>query len=176
MFFDNWADIVRILIVGGSAYAITLVFHRVSGKRTLSKLNAFDLVVTVALGSTLANILLSQSVSLAEGATALGLLIGLQFLVTWLSVRSKLFSRAIKSEPTLLVRDGEMLRQVMRRERVVPAEIRQAVRTAGLSDVANAAAVVLETDGTLSVLSASSGGEDSGSDESGDDSAAKETV
>jgi uncharacterized membrane protein YcaP (DUF421 family) len=41
---------------------------RVSGKRTLAKMNAFDLVVTVALGSTLATILLSADVSLAEGS------------------------------------------------------------------------------------------------------------
>ncbi len=153
MLFHSWYDIARILLVGTGAYISVLIIHRVSGKRTLSKLNAFDLVVTVALGSTLANVLLSSSVSLAEGITALGLLIFLQFLVTWISARSKLFSRAIKSEPTLLVRDGEMLPAAMREERIVESEIHQAVRVAGLSGLDVVQAVILETDGSLSVIS-----------------------
>jgi uncharacterized membrane protein YcaP (DUF421 family) len=79
---------------------------RVSGKRTLTKMNAFDLVVTVALGSTLATVLLTKSVALAEGLTAFMLLIFLQFVLTWLSVRSRAVSRLVKSEPTLLAYQG----------------------------------------------------------------------
>ncbi|HAD46718.1 MAG TPA: DUF421 domain-containing protein, partial [Alcanivorax sp.] len=60
---------------------------RVSGKRTLAKMNAFDLVVTVAIGSTLATIVLSKSVALAEGLLALALLIGMQFAISWSSTR-----------------------------------------------------------------------------------------
>lgn len=55
MFFDNWMGILRVLV--GGAYATLVVFLRVSGKRTLAKLNAFDLVITVSLGSTLASII-----------------------------------------------------------------------------------------------------------------------
>ena len=69
-------------------------------------MNAFDLVVTVALGSTLATVLRTKSVALAEGLTAFVLLIFLQFVLTWLSVRSRAVSRLVKSEPTLLVYQG----------------------------------------------------------------------
>ena len=82
---------------------MVLLLLRVSGKRTLTKINAFDLVVTVALGSTLATVLLTKSVALAEGLTAFVLLIFLQFVLIWLSVRSRAVSRLVKSEPTLLV-------------------------------------------------------------------------
>ena len=85
---------------------LLLLLLRVSGKRTLTKMNAFDLVVTVALGSTLATVLLTKSVALAEGLTAFVLLIFLQFVLTWLSVRSRAVSRLVKSEPTLLVYQG----------------------------------------------------------------------
>ena len=61
MFFDTWYQVVRILIVGTLGYIGLLVLHRISGKRTLSKLNAFDFIVTVAFGSTLATLLLSTS-------------------------------------------------------------------------------------------------------------------
>ena len=85
---------------------MVLLLLRVSGKRTLTRMNAFDLVVTVALGSTLATVLLIKSVALAEGLTAFMLLIFLQFVLTWLSVRSRAVSRLVKSEPTLLVYQG----------------------------------------------------------------------
>jgi uncharacterized membrane protein YcaP (DUF421 family) len=85
MFFNDAFNLLRVVIVGTLAY-LSLVLS-VSGKRTLSKMNAFDLVVTVAIGSTLAMVLLSKDVTLADGVVAFTLLIGLQYVITWLSVR-----------------------------------------------------------------------------------------
>ena len=100
MLFDSWAGLGRVLLVGTLAYVALVLLLRISGKRTLGKLNAFDLVVTVALGSTLATVLLSKSVALAEGVLALGLLILLQYLIAWLSVRSPQFQAAPPSRAT----------------------------------------------------------------------------
>ncbi|AVO44450.1 DUF421 domain-containing protein [Phreatobacter cathodiphilus] len=152
MIFQNWSGIVRTIIVGTLAYATLVIFLRISGKRTLAKLNAFDLVVTVALGSTLSAILLQESVALAEGAAALALLILLQFLVTFSSVRSDRFASAMRSEPALLVRDGEFCPGAMKRQRVTQDEALSAIRAAGGRDVEEAEAVILESDGTLSVV------------------------
>lgn len=69
MLFQGWAGLLRTLAVGVLAYSALVVVLRVSGKRTLSKMNAFDFVVTVALGSTLASTLLSKGVALAEGCS-----------------------------------------------------------------------------------------------------------
>ena len=66
-------------------------------------MNAFDLVITVALGSTLATVLLTKNVALADGLTAFSLLISLKFSITWLSVHPKTVSRLVKAEPRLLV-------------------------------------------------------------------------
>jgi len=86
MWFDSWADLVPVVFVRGAAYILLILLVRLSGKRSLSQLNAFDFIVTVALGSILATTLLTADVSLAEGVTALILLLGLQFIVTLLSV------------------------------------------------------------------------------------------
>ena len=153
MFFDGWDELLRVLVVGSLAYIGLVAFLRVSGKRTLAKMNAFDLVVTVALGSTLATILLSSDVSLSEGLFAFVLLCSLQYVVAWLSVRSPRFREIIKSEPALLLRNGEYLRVAMRSERVTEDEIRAAVRASGHADPSQVAAVVLETDGSFSVVS-----------------------
>lgn len=151
MFFDDWGGLLRVLVVGVSAYASLLLLLRISGKRTLAKLNAFDFVVTVALGSTLATVLLSSDVALAEGVLAMAVLVALQFSVAWLSVRSRTVERLVKSEPTLVYRNG-FLHSPMRRMRVTTDEIRQAVRAAGHAQLGEVAAVVLETDGSLSIL------------------------
>ncbi|WP_299815539.1 YetF domain-containing protein [uncultured Jannaschia sp.] len=152
MFFQSWSGIVRTVIVGTLAYAFLVFSLRVSGKRTLAKLNAFDLVVTVAFGSTLASILLSESVALAEGVTALVLLIVLQYAVTTLSVRSERFARAVRSEPTLLLRDGVPLPDAMRHARVTKAELETVVRTEGQRGLEDISAVILESDGSFSVI------------------------
>jgi uncharacterized membrane protein YcaP (DUF421 family) len=158
MFFDSWTGLGRVLLVGTLAYGALVLLLRISGKRTLTKLNAFDLVVTVALGSTLATVLLSKSVALAEGLLALALLIFLQFAITWLSVRSPRFQAMIKAEPTLVVHRGQFLDGAMRGQRITRDEILAAMRASGSADVKDVAAVVLETDGSLSVVSTPSGG------------------
>lgn len=151
MFFQNPQGIVRTLIVGALAYIALVLFLRISGKRTLAKLNAFDLVVTVALGSTLSAILLQESIALAEGLVALALLIGAQYLVTYTSVRSTRFAGVVRSEPALLVKDGQILESAMRRERITHDEALSAVRSNGGAGISDVAFLVLESDGTISV-------------------------
>ncbi len=139
-------------------YPTLVLVLRVSGKRTLAKMNAFDLVVTVALGSTLATILLSADVSLAEGVVVLVLLVTLQLAVAWVSVRVGWFRRIVKAEPALLLHHGVLLEDVPRAERVTAGEVRQAVRSQGIGGLELVEAVVLETDGSFSVIPGSQAG------------------
>jgi uncharacterized membrane protein YcaP (DUF421 family) len=150
--FTGWDPILRILVVGTAAYVALVIVLRASGKRTLSKLNAFDLVVTVAIGSTFSAILTSKDLALAEGVAALALLVGLQYAVTFLSVRIGAVDRLVKSEPTLLLNDGEPLAGALRQQRVTQEELLAAIRTSGGAELSDAAFVVLESDGTLSAV------------------------
>nr|WP_284048163.1 YetF domain-containing protein [Marinobacter sp. ATCH36] len=143
---------LRTLIVGVLAYIALVVFLRVSGKRTLSKMNAFDLVVTVALGSTLATVLLSKDVALAEGLLAFALLISLQFAVTWSSVRARWVRKLATGEPLMLLYSGKFLPAALMQARVNEDEVRAAVRSAGIDSLENVHAVILETDGSFSVV------------------------
>lgn len=152
MFFDSWQGILRTIVIGVLAYALLVAFLRTSGKRTLAKMNAFDLVVTVALGSTFATILLSESVALAKGATAFAVLIGLQFAVAQGAVASPWFRGAVKSTPRAMVADGVLQDRALNEERVTREEVLAAVRAQGIGDLADVAAVVLETDGSFSVI------------------------
>lgn len=157
VFYDGWEGLARTLVVGVLAYAMLVVALRWSGKRTLSRMNAFDLIVTFALGSTLATVLLSKDVALAEGVLAFALLIGLQFIVTWSSVRVRWVRRLVTGEPQMLLKRGAFLSAALRRARITEDEVRAAVRSAGLCDLEAVEAVVLETDGSFSVVQRSNG-------------------
>jgi len=152
MFFDSWMGLARVVLVGVPAYAALVFALRVSGKRTLSKMNAFDLVVTVSLGSTLASILTSRQVAFAEGVLAFSLLIALQFVVAWSAARWNAVDRLVKADPVMLCYRGDLLRRAMLRERVSEGEVLTAIRQAGYADASQVDAVVLETDGAMSVV------------------------
>jgi uncharacterized membrane protein YcaP (DUF421 family) len=152
MFFAGWDSLLRIVIVGVLAYVALVVALRVSGKRTLSKMNAFDLIVTVALGSTLATVLLTKDVSLADGLMAFALLIGLQFAVTWSSVRQRWVRILVTGEPVMLLYRGEFLPAALRKTRMTEDDVRAAIRSSGFVSLRDVEAVVLETDGSCSVV------------------------
>ena len=140
MWFDSWSDIVRVSI-------------RVSGKRTLAQLNAFDFIVTVALGSTLATILLTSDVAFVEGIVALSLLLLLQAVVAFAAAVSRRIRKLTTSAPTLVLWDGQMDEAALLRQRIARADVEQAIRQSGTGDLGTVAAVVLESNGKLSVIS-----------------------
>lgn len=153
MFFNGWSNLLRLVAVGVPAYVALILLLRISGKRTLSKLNAFDLIVTVAFGSTLAAAFLNADLALAEVIGAFGLLVLLQFAITWSSVRWPFVHRLIKAEPRLLYHGGAFLRDAMHRERITETELLAAIRASGYGAVDAVESVVMETDGTISIVS-----------------------
>ncbi|MEJ6981277.1 YetF domain-containing protein [Pedobacter sp. P351] len=152
IFFSNNHSLVRILLVGVLAYFSLIFMLRISGKRTLAQMKEFDFIVTVALGSTLATVLLSKDVALADGALALALLISLQYLLAYISVRSKAFSKLISSEPTLIFYKGNFLGKALKKERVTEAEVRSILRSNGVTSIKQVEAVVMESNGQFTVV------------------------
>jgi len=152
MFFESWDSIIRSFVITILAYIILIFMLRVSGKRTLSKMNAFDFVITIALGSCMATVALNKSVPLADGALVFFLLIMLQYIITWLSVRIDKVKKIITCTPTLLLYNGEMLKEVMKKERVTIEEMYVAARKKGFTTLKDIDAIILETTGDLNVI------------------------
>ncbi|TLM84713.1 DUF421 domain-containing protein [Pseudarthrobacter sp. NamE5] len=158
MWFDSWSEVLRVLIIGSVSYVALVAVLRLSGKRTLGQLNAFDFIVTVAFGSTLATILLSSDVAFLEGLAALALLAALQFVVAWVSAHLPGARSAVTARPVALVVSGEIQHAQLRRNRLSESEVLQAVRATGSGDMSEVAAVILETNGTISVIPVSKAG------------------
>jgi uncharacterized membrane protein YcaP (DUF421 family) len=148
--FDN--PYLNTIALGTIAYIAIIVMLQISGKRTLSKWNSFDFVVTIAFGSILASILLTAKDSFGTGILGFGLLVLFQYILTWVAVRSSWVQKLIKAEPALLLHKGQFQKDVMKRERVAEGEVLAALRASGISAIEDADAVVLETDGSFSVI------------------------
>ncbi|QIG80583.1 DUF421 domain-containing protein [Stakelama tenebrarum] len=155
MWFDSLDGLFRVVLISLAAYGSLVVVLRFAGKRSLAKLNAFDLVVTVALGSTLATVLLTKDVAFLEGLLAFAMLALLQWIVAKLSVAWPPFKELVRSDPALLVHEGGYRDAAMRSERVTRSEVDAAVRASGIGNIADVGAVVLETDGSMSVIARS---------------------
>ena len=152
LFFSDWSTLLRILIVGLVSYAALILLLRAAGKRTLSRMNAYDMVVTMALGSILAKVLLTKDQSIAEGVTAMVVLIGLQYAVSVGVRHFPQFQEFVSAKPTVLFHEGTFISEALRRERVSREEVQAAIHSKGISDNALVDAVILGRNGDLSVL------------------------
>lgn len=159
MWFESWSAVLRVLLVGSAAYVTLVVLLRLAGKRTLAKLNAFDFVVTVAIGSVLASAVVSQDVPWASALAGMTVLVAGQVLIARLTSWLPGGRHAVNAEPTLVAVHGRVDEEAVSRHRLTRSEVLQAVRSAGAGGLDQVAAVVLEPDGTLSVVPASSLGD-----------------
>ena len=151
-FADGWVPLARIVVVGTFMYVALVVLLRVSGSRTIASMRAFDFIVTVALGSVFGRALTAEGVSLAEAVVAFVLLIGLQYGVARLQVRSRSFAKAVTNPPTLLYFRGQFLRDGMRQARVTEQELRSVARKKGHGSLDDIEAFILEASGDVAVV------------------------
>ncbi|WOI52494.1 DUF421 domain-containing protein [Parvularcula sp. LCG005] len=152
VFYDGLAPLLRTLIIGVTGYVGILVMLRATGKRTLSKFNMFDFIITVAFGSVLATMLLSKEVVLAQGLMAIAVLVLLQLAVTYFSTRFSAVEDVIKAEPRLLYRNGQIIEKALKDERVSRTELISAARENGYGSLDQIGAMILETDGTITAI------------------------
>lgn len=152
LFFDSWESLLRTFILTTLAYISMVVFLRSSGKRTLTKMNAFDLIITIALGSALAAVALNKNIPLADGMLAFLVLIGIQFCLTWLSVRSEKVKNFIRSSPTLLFYNDKFLEAEMQRQRMTHEEVFMTARKQNITDLNEISLIILEPTGDITII------------------------
>lgn len=154
--WNGYEPLLRTIIVGTLTYIGMILMLRVSGKRTLLSMNAFDFIITVAMGSAFGRILTAKQVSVVEALVTFALLISLQYIVSWFETRSEKFASFVTGSPTLLYYQGQFLERAMKKQRVRKAEMLAAARAKKLENMDQVEAVVLETSGSLSIIKKSS--------------------
>ncbi|MGF1538323.1 MAG: DUF421 domain-containing protein [Elainellaceae cyanobacterium] len=152
LLFDGWEGVIKIVLTVPLMYTAVILAIRVMGKRSTSKMNNFDWIVTVAVGSLTASGIILDSVTVVEAITAIAFLLGAQYLLTKGIYASDKLTKLAKASPALLVHKGQYVRDALRRERVTTVEIMAAVRENGLVRIEDVQWVILETDASLSVI------------------------
>lgn len=163
----DWAWITTtgtaVLMILGTAvgiYAALLVFTRMAGLRSFSKLSSFDFAITVAFGSVVATVVLSEDPPLLQGVIGLAALFVIQTLVSVLRNHSGLVRRAVDNRPLLLMAGAEVLPENLRTARMTRDDLRAKLREANVLHLDQVRAVVMESTGDVSVLHASPDGPD----------------
>ena len=153
-FFDGGASLYATAVTVLVLYPLMVGLIRVAGKRSVSKMNNFDWIVTVAIGSLVASAIGFEAVTIADAMLAIGLLLGLQWALTRAMTRSSRLTDLLISTPTLLVHEGKVIRAALTAERLTEAELFSAIRASGYSDPADCYAVVLESNAEMTVIGA----------------------
>ena len=150
--FDSWGRILEVALSAVLFYVLIVSLVRVLGKRTTGQLNNFDWIITITVGALTASGILLDDVAILDAIAAIVVLAMCQYLTTMLVRHSDTASRLVKDRPTLLMHKGEFLREAMDKVRVTESEVLTALRAANIAHTDNVSWVVLENDGTMSVL------------------------
>ncbi|SDR96755.1 Protein of unknown function [Gillisia sp. Hel1_33_143] len=147
-------SLIAIVLTSIGIYLAVILFTRIAGKRSFSKMSSFDFAMTVAIGSILASTILSKSVSLLQGIVGLAAVYVLQISAA-LFRRYDFIQKAIDNQPLLLMDGQKILHDNLRKARVTESDLKGKLREANVIQLSQVKAVVFESTGDISVLHAS---------------------
>ena len=147
---SGWSIVLRTVIV----YVALLLGLRLAGKREMGQMTPFDLVVILLIANAVQNAMVGPDTSVTGGLIAAGVLIVGNYGVAEGRERLPWLRRAVEGTPTLLINDGKLVREHLRREGLDEDEVLMAIREHGVADVKDVRMAVLETDGSISIVPA----------------------
>ncbi|MDX1602298.1 MAG: DUF421 domain-containing protein [Salinimicrobium sediminis] len=143
--------LIAVTINAIGIYAAIILFTRLAGKRSFSKMSSFDFAMTVAIGSIIASTVLSKNVSLATGIFGLALIYLLQISVALLR-RYEGVSKVVDNSPLMLMDGKNILKENLHKARVTEGDLRSKLREANVLNLSQVRAVIFEATGDISVL------------------------
>lgn len=133
-------------------YLVAVVALRLMGKRQVGQLQPFELVVVIMIAELAATPMSSVGVPLLWGILPMAALIMCHGVITFLDMRFPSFAKLLSGEPTVLIRDGAICEEALRRTGVSLPDLMEAMRLAGEMDIARVGTAVLEPSGQISVF------------------------
>ena len=141
--------VIRAAII----YLILTLLFRIAGKRALSQITPFDLVLLLIISETVQQGLVAEDHSLTNAILLVVTLVGLDIVLSLLKQRWKWLDRVLDDRPLIVVQDGKVLQDRMNRERISETDVLASARLhQGIGRMDEIAYAVLETDGKISVV------------------------
>ncbi len=148
----SWDEIGTVAAVTAAMYGSIVIAVRIAGRRTVSEMSAFDVVVTIAIGSMISTTVLGDGTTFASGMTAVVTLLLAQQIVALVRQRVSRAQRFLDFAPEEIYADGELnLRRSPLSAQLTEAELRSKLRQQGLRSLDQVQLVILEPDGSISV-------------------------
>src|SRR5688500_10500433 len=147
----DWQELGMTAARGVLVYALMLVVIRILGKRTVGNFTAFDLLVALMLGEVVDEIIYGD-VSIAQGVVAILVIAAAKYVTSWISYFDHGLNAVLEGRPTVVVRDGQLVRKGLRGELMNEKEVFAALRLQGVSDIREVKLAVMEVDGEVSVI------------------------
>ncbi len=148
----DWKQVIGIVLSVIGFYFCLILFTRIAGLRSFSKLSSYDLAMTVGIGSILASTVMSKTPALLQGLVAVGMLFILQSLVSRLRRRVKPIKSLIDNQPIILMAHGEYFWDNLKEAKLSANDIKQVLRKNGIKSTSEVFAVVMETTADMSVI------------------------
>lgn len=133
-------------------YFMALIMVRLLGKRALGELGPFDFVVMTGVGHTVVSIALDKSIPFYEGVIILSTLAGLEYLMSYLSLKNQTLSNIITGKPVVLIDNGRIIKENLAREKFNVDDLLQELRKQGIRDIDEVEKGILESCGGFSVI------------------------
>lgn len=159
LIWNDWNSIAHASLVAIVGYALLVLLLRMTGPRTMSKMTPLDFVLAVTLGSAFGRTITASDVSLVQAMWTVGLLIGLQVMLTWGRSRSERLRTLVDNPPVVLYQDGRMLTRALRRHRLCEADVHEAARQGGHGSLAAVDTVLLMREGSFGLITAQNAGD-----------------
>jgi uncharacterized membrane protein YcaP (DUF421 family) len=143
---------VDIVLRGIVVFAFLYVLMRMIGRRELSSLEPFDLILLIVLGDAVQQGLTQDDYSLTGAFLAIGTIAILQVAVSYANFRFPKLRPVLDGEPIVVVQDGKPIERNMRRERVTIEDLAAAARQQNIAKLEDVQWAVMETSGAISFI------------------------
>jgi uncharacterized membrane protein YcaP (DUF421 family) len=144
-----------IVLRTAAVFVFLLVLTRVIGRRELSSLEPFDLILLIVLGDAVQQGLTQDDYSLTGAFLVIGTFAILQVFVSWIGYRFPSTRPVLEGEPIIIIQDGELIERNLKRERLTRQEIAEEARNQQIAHISEVRWGVLETNGKISFIKAS---------------------
>ena len=143
---------MEIIVRATLLYFFLFAIARGTGKRELSQMTAFELVLLVSMGDLIQQGVTQEDMSVTGAFLAVGTIAAWIMAGSWIAFRFPRARPVVDGYPVVIVRDGEPLLEVLRLERVTVDEVKEGARTHGIEDLDDIRYGILEPDGRFSFI------------------------
>ncbi len=133
-------------------FVVLYVLLRIMGKREIGQLTPFELVVMIVLGDLIQQGVTHNDFSLTGAILAISTFAFLAIMMSWITYLFPKAEKLLDGEPRVIVRDGQLLKENLRRDRITQSEVESEMRLAGIARMTDVAWAILEPQGKISFI------------------------